>query len=80
MVLIWHDAQSFQQHLEDMRIFRQSHRDNPEDGLKTLKAMPSLENFHPPSQTGGNKGFISTRRKSILVPIWEIALPRGSQN
>ena len=80
MTLVWHDAQSFRQHVEAMRTFRQSHCGNPEGMFKLFKDMPTMGDIIPPSKTGGTAGFIGTRSKSVIVPIWEIALPRGSQN
>jgi hypothetical protein len=78
--LVWHDAKSFRQHLEDMRIFRQSHPCNLKNGLTPLKNMPTSCDIHPPRQAGGAHGFISVRGKPVIVPIWEIVLPRNSQN
>jgi hypothetical protein len=80
MVLVWKDAKSFKQHIADMRMFSQSHRHNPQGGFNLLKNMPTSCNFHPAGRTGGGTGFFNTRGKLILVPIWEIELPRGSQN
>ncbi len=80
MALVWNDAKSFRQHLEHMRMFRQSHRSDLEGRFAPLKDMPTPCDIHPPSKTGGARGFISARGKSVLVPVWEIVLPRNSQN
>ena len=80
MALVWHDTKSFRQHLEDMKSFRQLHRSNLESSSGLLKNMPTPRHMPFPGNTGGVSGFISTKGKSTLVPIWEIALPRGSQN
>ena len=80
IALVWNDAKSFRQHLEDMRMFRQSHQSNLESRFTLLKDMPTPCDIHPQSKTGGARGLISARGKSILVPIWEIVLPRNSQN
>ncbi len=80
MALVWYNAQSFRQHVEAMRTFRQSHYGNPEGRFKLFKDMPTMGDINSPSKTGGTAGFISTRNKSVIVPIWEIALPSGSQN
>jgi hypothetical protein len=80
MALIWNDTRSFKQHLEDMRLFRQSHRRNPDSSPNLIKDMPTPRIMPFPGNTGGVSGFISTKGKSTMVPIWEIALPRGSQN
>ena len=80
MALVWNDAKSFKQHLEDMRMFRQTHHSDLEGRFAPLKDMPTLRNIHPPNKTGEARGFISARGKAVLVPIREIALPRNSQN
>ncbi len=78
--LVWNDAKSFKLHLEHMRMFRQTHRNDFQSRLTPLKCIPTLGNICPPSKTGGIRGSISTRSKSALVPMWEIVLPRNSQN
>jgi hypothetical protein len=80
MVLVWKDAKSFKQHIADMRMFSLLHRHNLQGVFNLLKNMPTSCNFPPVGSTGGGIGFISNRGKSTLVPIWEIELPRGSQN
>ena len=80
MVLVWHNAQSFRQHIEAMKTFRQLHGGNPESRSKLLKNMPVMAEIDVLSKEGGTTGCISPRRRSIIMPIWEIALPRGSQN
>lgn len=80
MTLVWHDAKSFRQHLEHMRVFRQAHRRDPGRRLALLKDMPDLGNIHPPGETGEGRGPISARGRSAPVPVWEIRLPGNSQN
>lgn len=79
IALVWNDAKSFKKHLEDMRMFRQSHQSNLEDRFTLLKDIPTSCGIHPQSKTGA-RGFISARGKPTIVPIWEIELPRNSQN
>jgi hypothetical protein len=79
MALVWNDAKSFKKHLEHMRMFRQSHHSD-KSRFAPLKDMPTLCNIHPPNKSGGARGSISIKGKSNLVPIWEIAPPRNSQN
>jgi len=80
IALVWNNAKSFKQHLEQMRMFRQSHHGNLEGRFTQIKNMPTSCDIHPPRQTGGASGFIGVRGKSVIVPIWEIELPRNSQN
>jgi hypothetical protein len=79
MALVWNDAKSFKQHLENMRVFRQKHHSD-EGRLAPLKEMPPPCNIHTPNKIGGIGDSISIRGKSTLVPIWEIAPARNSQN
>ncbi len=78
--LIWKDAKSFRQHIAAMRVFSQSHPSNPQGRYNTLKGIPNPCNIHPTGKSAGTSGFITTRGKPALAPIWEIELPRGSQN
>ena len=80
MALVWNDAKSFKQHLEYMRMFRRSHHSVQPSRFAPLKGMPTSCGIHPPSKIGGARGFINVIGKSVLVPLWEIVLPRGSQN
>jgi len=80
MILVWNDAKSFQRHLEDMRIFRQSHQGLPGSELTSFKGMPTPHDVNYPCNTGGGRRLIKTGGKTIIVPIWKIVLPRGSQN
>ena len=79
-IMVWNDAKSFRQHLEDMRVFRQSHHCNPGGGYIVPKDMPTACDIHPPRKTGRARGFISVRGNLALVPMWEIVPPGNSQN
>ncbi|OGO32499.1 MAG: hypothetical protein A2Z29_06775 [Chloroflexi bacterium RBG_16_56_11] len=79
MILVWDDAKSFRKHLEDMRGFRQTHREKPENGWP-LPGMPELNEIQPEGprdrprligRTGGNK---------ILVPLRKVNLKEESCN
>jgi hypothetical protein len=80
MILTWNDAKSFQRHLEDMRVFRQSHLIDLGEGLKMLKDMPIPFDIKPQCETGTITSFTDTRGKVIIVPLWKITLSIGSQN
>lgn len=80
MILVWNDAKSFQRHLEDMRKFRQSHQGLPGSELTLLKGMPTPRDTNYPRNSGGGRRLIKTGGKTIIVPIWKIVIPRGSQN
>jgi hypothetical protein len=80
MILTWNDAKSFECHIEDMRVFRQSHFAATWEELKMLKDIPTPFDIGPQCQKGIITTFTDTRGKVIIVPIWEITLPRSSQN
>lgn len=80
MILVWNDAKSFQRHLEDMRVFRRSHLVNPMEGRKMLNDFPRLSDIKPEYEPGNYSGVTDIKGKVILIPIWKIALERGSHN
>ena len=80
ITLVWDDARSFKRHVADMKQFRLQHKDTPANELNIFKDMPRPGNLQPANPYGGSKISISTKRKSNLVPIWEIELPGGVQN
>jgi hypothetical protein len=80
MILVWNDAKSFQRHLEDMQVFRRSHQAGPSSLLQLLRDMPTFDDIDSFGKSGTIKSFTSASGKLILVPIWKITIPRGSQN
>lgn len=81
MILVWDNIRSFQQHLEDMRLFRHAHSHNsPVIDLKMLKDMPMAFDITPPRETGLIRSVYDSKGKLIIVPLWQISQSRGSQN
>ena len=80
MALVWHDAKSFQRHLEAMRAFRQSHRGTLKNGFTLPKQLPAPGKTCPLSATEAPRSFSGMRGKRIVVPIWEVVLSRNAQN
>ena len=80
ITLVWDDAQSFKRHVADMNHFRKQHKDFRMNEMDMLKDMPRSDNIQPVNPCGGSKILISSKRKSTLVPIWEIDLPGSIQN
>jgi hypothetical protein len=80
MILVWNNTDSFKRHLEDMRLFRQTHHDIRKTETGMLKDMALLFDVQPPRETGLIKRITDIRGKIVFVPIWEMTLPRGSQN
>jgi len=80
IILIWNNARSFKQHAADMKQFSHEHKNSPANELYMLKDMPLPGHFQPFKTQGGGKILISPKRKSTLVPIWKVELPKGVQN
>jgi hypothetical protein len=79
MILVWDNARSFQRHVEAMRIFRRSHAMRPLEHL-FFRDMPSPYDID--LDRGGKliKSLTDSRGRAIIVPIWKISAPPGSQN
>ena len=80
ITLVWNDTRSFKRHVADMKRFRQQHQNTPANELNMLKDMPRPGSIQPIKPSGGSKILISPKRKSNLVPIWEMELPEAVQN
>jgi hypothetical protein len=80
MILVWNSIKSFQQHLEEMKQFRQSHNRVPVEEIKMLKVMPMPFDVTIPRETGLIKSLFDSRGKLVLLPICKINVSKGSQN
>jgi hypothetical protein len=81
MILVWDNIKSFQQHLEDMRQFRQSHVPNAATiESRMLKTLPMPFDVTLPRETGVVQNIYDSSGKLIIVPIWRITPSRDSQN
>jgi hypothetical protein len=83
MVLIWNDIHSFRRHLENMSKFRQSHPiPEPAARLRLLEEITFQpdETETPDHEEHAAHSFTDARGKAVLMPIWEINPPCGSQN
>lgn len=63
-----------------MKTFRRTHSNSLEDTVKLLKDMPTVRDIQQPVAAGGTSRFTGKKRISVVVPIWGIKLPKGSQN
>ena len=80
MMFIWKSVKSFKQHISDMKVFRQSHDDIHQEESRIVGNMPQPGDVNTAEPQSGTKIIISTRRRSNLVPLWDVELPRGIQN
>ena len=80
MMFIWKSVKSFKQHISDMKMFRQSHGDISREEYRLVGNMPQPGDIETAEPRGGAKVIISTRRRTSLVPLWDVELPKGIQN
>jgi hypothetical protein len=77
MILVWNNTDTFKQHLEEMKTFRQAHNKRQAEQVKNMSILP---NAKPPRETGLVKSITNSRGKVIFAPIWKIVLSKGSNN
>jgi hypothetical protein len=85
----WKNIETFKRHVEEMESFRSAHM-NPEplkpasqsgETNKPLPgALPDTLPDTPPGPVQPVTAFTYINSKKIVVPIWYISMPRGSQN
>lgn len=79
MLLAWKNMDSFTQHLDDMRHFRESHNHEPREVARLMKNMPVYE-INLRRGKSSNDSLFNSQRKLSVVPLWEIILAKGIQN
>jgi hypothetical protein len=77
MILTWNNINSFKQHVDDMKTFRETHK-NPQ--TEQLKDMPLLVTVKPPQETGLIKSLTDDNEKVIFITMKRITLTRGTNN
>ena len=80
MAMVWKNSEAFKKHVEQMRMFRQSHPDNLEVRVALLENMPAVYILYPVRETGGSRGSTSTMDWSALVPIGKVTARGFSSN
>lgn len=80
MILVWKNNGVFKKHLEDMESFRRTHHHfMPTPQITKDKATQILP--HTPScHLEAINHLKDDKGNSIVVPIWELSLPKGAQN
>jgi len=78
--LMWDGPKAFAEHVERMRVFRQSHTGDPETRLALLESMPTLYVIRPVREVGGSRALIGAAGWSALIPAWAVAFGGFSQN
>jgi hypothetical protein len=80
-VFFWKDTNTFKRHMEEMESFRLAHKHPAPlkpDGHTGTSKKPVSGNHPRPTQPAN--GFTSVNGKKIVVPIWGVSMPKGSQN
>jgi hypothetical protein len=81
MIIGWKNSKTFKRHIEEMESFRRTHvHFTPEKQLKIGQAVPVPFKNNPPCWTEFVTSLSDDRGKEIIVPIWELSMPKGSQN
>jgi hypothetical protein len=80
-IFVWKDIDTFKRHIKEMESFRHTHKHlapvkPPIYIIKDQKPLPVI----PPSSAQPVNGFTSAYSKKIVVPIWGVSMPKGSQN
>jgi hypothetical protein len=79
MILVWNNTNAFKQHLEDMRLFRESHNHAPYEIAKLLQNMPVYETNSIREKV--LHGDLAKKQRMLkITPIWNIKLAEGTQN
>jgi hypothetical protein len=76
MMLVWNNARSFRRHVEAMKAFRKSHYVNTINSPEPYKDMPAFNYINRPVSARAR----GINRISVVIPMWEIKLPKGCQN
>ena len=78
--IAWNNSQSFAEYVEYIRTMRRPHAGNSEVTAGLLKSMPTSYIIHTIGETGGARRFIGTGGWALSIPMWNVVLPRNSQN
>lgn len=80
MILLWNKTDSFQRHLIDMKLFRQLHADIQPRMIKTINDVSRVFDDLQQKETTSTSGLTDNDDEIIIVPLWEVNLPEGTQN
>ena len=80
VLLKWDNAESFKQHLEEMRLFRRSHPSESALQARIYKHMPALHVVEPVRDTGGTKRLRDEEHWPWLIPLQKVKKWTFSRN
>jgi hypothetical protein len=73
----WKNIPAFEQHIEEMATFRRAH--SLVEPVKTAQRIPG----HPTAtanQENTSNLFTDNNGRVIVIPIWHVTIPGGTQN
>jgi hypothetical protein len=81
MILGWKNIKAFKQHIEEMTTFRHAHAHLiPDTTFSPAKTAQAQLPGTPPCPADIAARFTDDKGNNIVVPIWDISVPKGSQN
>jgi hypothetical protein len=81
MTIVSNSTTAFQRHEKDMKSFRRAHTDIPNaEPRKPYLISPVMLDTASLFRTRLKTCFTDARGKLILIPIWQLTLPKGSEN
>ncbi len=76
----WKNTEPFKRHIEEMASFRRTHpRLTPLEPDNADRGIPDPQSITP-YQADSAKFLTDEKGDIIVFPLWDIALPRDSQN
>jgi len=77
----WKNIEPFKRHMEEMDCFRRAHANMaPAEPEKTNGLLTGPRMFPTPRHDVAENMFTDEQGRVIVVPIWDVTIPRGSQN
>jgi len=80
VLLKWDNAESFKQHLEEMRLFRKSHPSESALRASVYKHLPALYIQHPGRDLGGANRPIDKEGWLWIIPLQKVGKWALSRN
>lgn len=76
----WHNAEVFQRHFTTMNELQPARRNDQINLFTGIDNVPQWCNARKHSDNERDFSILDARGKSVIVPIWNIEIEKGSQN
>lgn len=81
MILGWKNIDAFKRHMEEMESFRRVHSHlTPAEQQKLVRVAELPFDTSPANTTWEFTGTTDDNGKTVVVPIWDISIAKGTQN